>query len=324
MSLHKKWLAAVLTSVMIFSITGCASNGNSTKENNNTTEAIQTGNEAKTTLLAARDKLLAAESFQGSLKIDLAMSDDTGESSNVITTTDLTLFASPLLAKIDTMSTDGNEESPQSRVYIEEKDGVFTSYMENAGSWRKQEMDKSFIDYALDQYDPRSCFDAHVKAAYELKEAGTEKIGEVEAKKYEGIIPGASVQTVAYETGLFSFIGLGNLPGNYFVDIPDVKVCFWISSEGYPVKYSLDLTEVLQQFFDRTREEMVAAGENAPEKVTIAHYIVEGNSGQFGVAEAFEIPQEAKDAVNLNETDAEINGSVPEILPTESEQSISE
>lgn len=261
-------------------------------------------------LVEASKKLSGVKSFNATMKVELDMgpakdsaneeankeestNEETTkeESTNVVTTTDLSIFADPLKAKIETYSNDGKTDSPKSTVYIEEKDDAFTSYMQNGENWLTQIMEKDFIDYALSQYDPRVGFDAYSKAVYNVKEIGSEDIDGVKAKKYEGTLPGASIQTIAYQLGFFSYIGLGNLPPDYFVNLPDAKVTFWISPEGYPIKYSFDLTQILQLFFDKTGEQ--AGGEQA-QKVSVNKYLVEEVCTNIEKAEAFDFPEGAK------------------------------
>lgn len=323
----KKWLAIGLTGMMIFSAAGCSSTGKEAENNkpSETRSDLDGTLGTKDALYAGDEKLSASENYTGSLKIDFALQDDTGQSSSMVTTTELNLVQSPLLAMMKTTSIGGQSgdasanQEMTSTVYIEEKDGVFTSYMENNSLWQKIEAEEKFIDYVLNQYDPKASFHTYIQSVYEVRVAGTEEIDGIKATKYEGIIPGASLQTIAYERGLFTYVGAANLPGDYYITMPDVKMVFYISPEGYPIKYSIDLTEALQGFFDQAREELLQAGndvESVPAKTTVERYIIEGMAGNFGKASAIEIPEEARNATSI-ETDTPELTVPPTELPAE-------
>ena len=90
----------------------------------------------------------------------------------------------------------------------------------------------------------------------------SETVNGVEATRYDGVILGEDLSEVIAASGALSqldSLGMGEM-SDLFTGMGDLPVSLWIAKETYyPVKYEMDLTEMMQSILDKTLSEQLGA-----------------------------------------------------------------
>ncbi len=250
--------------------------------------------DAENILLQAQEKSESIQSMDYTMNVDMDLSSG-GQTVSMAMTGDASCFSDPMKMKM-TMTMDmGDLGSQDVDIYAEETDGKFVTYSGAAGSWVKQEVD------SLAQYDGMSSMKVYLDNAGSLKLDGEEELASGPAHKISAVISGDSMEEVLNASGVMDSM-MGQLGTEYidmikvmYSDMGDLPVTIWVNKEnGYPVKYEMDMTEMMSQMMNKLMEQMGDAAQGVT--VDVGKMVLSMEMNNINNATEFEIPQEARDA----------------------------
>ena len=291
MKICKKVIGVVMAMLMLFSMAACGSKGEGTPaESGKATpeEAVK----------AAQAKMQEVKSLESEMVIDRAMS--SGEQSLKIKTNINTItFEDPMKLKM-TMTMEANEELggvQKTEMYADEVDGNTTLYMNVMDTWYKQTIPAE----QLSQYDAQENMNTYLDSSLSLKEVGIEQVNGADATRYDGIISGDALKETMEKSGVLENFGpilesINIQAEEIYKDLKDISVSIWINAEGYSVKCEADMTDIMQSLMTKVME---ASGATEEQNINVDTMKVSITSKNFNNATDFEIPEEAKNAVEM-------------------------
>lgn len=129
-----------------------------------------------------------------------------------------------------------------------------------------------------------------------LQEAGEDIINEKKVVKYTGVIEGDAMEAVLQSSGMLAGLELSEALKDtdlnaIFNELEDVPISVWISEEGYPVRYDLDMKDLMSRLFemmaDQDRERFGDIEITCPKMQLVMDCF------NFNTVEDFEVPAEA-------------------------------
>lgn len=302
MKKNRRILAVLAALSLTVSLTACGGGGDTASNNGGEATAS-----AAETVAAAIEKLDGAKSVSMQMQQDMNMSiaySGQSQDMNMVTTMNMDLIQEPMKLK-GTMTIDVGEElggSQNVELYMMEEDGATNLYMNAAGQWTKQAIDTA----SMDQYDIKNTLDVYLDSASDFKEEGSEQVGGADATKYTGTIKGDNVTKVMEESGMLDSMGQvglsseqisGDALKELMSDLGDMSMTVWVDANGYPVQYSMDMTQMLSGIMNKAME---LAGESAQGiEISVPKAQVTISCSNFDGVEDFELPAEAKNATSV-------------------------
>ena len=277
-----KIAAVLLSGVMEFSFTACNKEDDEYAVNR-VSEALEIINEAES---MKSDMVMSYSMVMGEEKVDM------------FSWTYIEMFNSPAKIKMD-MSTEVLGQELLTQYYMEETEaGVYTMYYasEDMGTgWTKMVVDASYAEELTGNSE------YYLEYAENFKLIGEEDVEGENTEKFEGVIKSEDIKEVVSETNLDSIAGVEGVESELsalFDDLEDIPITIWISKEsGYPVKYTMDITQMMQSVIDNAfeMEESTEAIE-----LGIENAVIDIVYSDFNAVEEFEIPAEViENAVDL-------------------------
>lgn len=279
--------------VMMFALSAC----------NNGTAGTNEASVAEI-LAAADQKVAEATSMEADMTMDMDMvMSMEGQSYTLKTNTvmDMVMFNDPMKMKIDmTMNMDmgelgaGSDAQPmKAEMYIVGKDNNYNMYSNYGAGWTSQPLDMS----SLEQYNPKTNMEIYLKSADSFKAEGEETINDMKTTKYTGVIKGDAMEEVLNASGMLdnmNSIGM-DMEGLDFKalysDMGDMPISVWINEEGYPVRYEMDMAELMNKIYEKLVEQM--GEEAAGGQINCTKVQVSMNCFNYNNAADFEVPAEA-------------------------------
>ncbi|MEM1485596.1 hypothetical protein V6615_12065 [Oscillospiraceae bacterium PP1C4] len=163
-----------------------------------TLAACNGANKSAAEILAeAEKKVVEAKSMAGNMSLDMSMKMFMYEEKvtmDILSEMNTVVFQKPTKMYIDgytIMETMGQSMDMKSKIYVLEKDNIYTVYMNMAElGWMKEEMDMSL----LTQYNPQASIELYWSNTESFKEIGEETLeGNIKATKYNGAITGDAI-----------------------------------------------------------------------------------------------------------------------------------
>ena len=255
--MYKKLGALICALSFVFALSACGGTGG---------EAAKPEDPAKV-LTDAEKKIAEAKSMQADMTMDMDMTVEAdGQKQDVKTTTQMQMlmFNNPVKMKMDmTMkmdmgqqaAADGSQDIKMS-MYMLEKDGTYTMYTQNGDQWISQAVDSAMME----QYDPQSTMSLYLKSAGSFKADGEETINGEIAKKYTGVISNEALNEVMEASGVANSLSGMGAEGldltTLYKDMGDLPISLWINEAGYPVRYQMDMTEIMNKLYANMVEQM--------------------------------------------------------------------
>lgn len=230
---YKRISSLLASAIMVLSIGGCSTKDTVSKIISRTSEL---------------------ETYSGTvdLEAEISSQDKTmkyGMLSDISVKTDPFFAKVNLTTKTDDPNVGGEYES---QAYLTTVDGVNTAYAGYNGEWYKQIITTDDFKYSVSQYNPADNAVLFMQSATNVTNVGSEQFNGYTADKYEGTIAKGLIPDLMEATGSIALIGQ-NIDTTYYENTEDIKITFWVS-EGVIVGYSLDLTNVVNQLFDKLNE----------------------------------------------------------------------
>lgn len=293
MKFYKKLIGIVLTMILAFSVVACGGGGGGE------TPAAKDGQTPEEIIEAAQAKMREITSVESEMAMDMGMS--MGEESvNIKTSADMVTFTDPMKLKM-TMTMDMGEQLggvQKMEIYADEVDGNTTMYMSAMDSWYKQVVPSE----QLAEYDTQDNLITYLDNSTGLKEAGTEQVNGAEATKYEGVISGSKMKETLEASGALDDLqpmlaGTDLEASDIYEGLSDIKVNVCIDTEGYPVKYEMDMKDMMQGLMDKIAQ--ASGAEGAEQSISVDNFKISITSKNFNNATDFEIPEEAKNGTEM-------------------------
>ena len=173
-----------------------------------------------------------------------------------VTSADAVLSPLTMKAEMTTNMEEVMGESLTMTMYVKEDNG---SYMTAIGTpdasgtvaWETMTMDS--LD-ELAGLDGKASMDLYLSSGSGFAEGATEMVGDVEATRYDGVIPGAKLEEALAATGVLSqmeSLGLGDAT-TMFSEMGDLPMSIWVAKETYyPVKYEMDMAAMMQSILEK-------------------------------------------------------------------------
>lgn len=294
MKFFDKLISLAMVIVMMFSMAACGG-GNGGGEGGETPQE-STAPTPEEVVKAAENNMREATSIESNMTMDMAMTSD-GQTVNMKTNMDMISFTDPMKLKMD-MTMDMGEQlggTQTIQFYADETDGAMTMYMNMMGNWYKQNVPEE----QLAQYDTKENLSTYLDSSTGFTEAGTEQVNGEDATKYDGVITGSQMNEVLKASGALDDLepmlaGTDLDAATIYEDLPDIKMSIWINAEQYPVKYEMDMTDMMQGLMSK-----VMTTAQAEQEITVDAMKISMTNKNFNNAADFEIPEEAKNATQM-------------------------
>ena len=278
MKLRTRAAVMVLGGLMALSMTAC---GGTSKV------------DAQVKIQAAVDRINAVESMEATMLMEMDMS-VMGQSVESDTTATMSCFSDPIKLKMDMTTNMGELGAMSMSMYAQAEGSQCTTYLYDGTSWIVDTVDVGDVE----QYDAQQSMDLYLKSGTEYASLGTETVNGVTADKYSGIIRGDALEEVIRNSGasssLETSLGGGLTLGDLYSDLGDMPITVWIDQEtGYPVRYYMDMTDVMQSMMIKMLSGMGIEGEGL---MTISKLEITMDCYNFNAAADFTIPADALSA----------------------------
>lgn len=256
------------------------------------------GGNAADILAAASQKVSDAKSMEATMTMDMSMSmTAAGQTQDVdmSSTMEMVMFNDPMKLKIDgTVSTMGMEMPLN--MYGIEKDGEFTLYSNQTGTWTAQTLEAA----ALAQYDPQANLNLYLSNGESFKAGAEEDINGVKAIKYTGVIKGDSLEEAMRASGAmanldqFAAMGMELDFDALLSDMGDMAISVWVDADGFPVRYEMDMAGMMNALYTKLMEQLAdqAGGVDIGYEMTVSKMLVTMDCKNYDNATDFEIPEE--------------------------------
>ena len=298
MNMTKRIAAALTAMTLCFSLTACGGNGG------NAGGDAAKGKTPAEQVASAVEKLNAAKNFSLSMQQDIGMSMKMAEQSQDLTYAmdmDMDVFQSPKKAKgkvtIDMGDLGGKQET---EMYMKEADGEVFVYIGMNGQWVKQSADVE----GMEMYDIQDTMDLYLDNASDFKEAGSEQVNGAEATKISGVIKGDKLEEVLEESGIMNMVeqfvvadATEDTVEKILSSLGDMPMTVWVSAEGYPVQYEMDMTAMLSGVMESAMKAAGAAEQGVSMQVSNAK--ISMTCSNFDSAPDFELPAELENATDM-------------------------
>lgn len=273
MKFGRRAAALTLGGLLALSVTACGG----TTNKGNSAEKIQ----------AALEKINAIQSMDATMFMEMDMS-AMGQSIETDTTMNMSCFNDPMKLKADMTVSMGELGAVSMSVYAQQDGEQCSTYLYDGTSWTVQTME---ID-DLQQYDAQQSMDLYLESGVDYAYEGTEEINGMTTDKYSGVIRGDAMEEVMKASGatsnLESSLGSSVDLSNLYSDMEDMPITVWIDQEtGYPVRYYMDMTDVMQAMMTKMFSSMGAGS------ITIGKMQITMDCFNFDNVADFEIPAEA-------------------------------
>lgn len=289
MNLGKKAMAFVCGAMLLFAFSGCNSSANVQTQTN------QTDNITPEEMVAAViSNLENAESMKSLIvaESDMTTADTT---STGTTEAEVTTVYSPLGMEISTTS---NLEKNPLVTYVQEEDGMATTYMQYAGQWMKQSVETNIAMDSLQMYDTKENALLFLNAAKDWKEVSADENTVV----LEGTLLADSLKTLVEDTKSLQVMGMAGLTEEYYEGISDTTITLIVDSQTkMPMLYTVDLANTLEVLMNNVTSTFNSSdAQNPPQQTSVNQYTLSVELSNINEIKKVEIPQEVLDnAVDL-------------------------
>lgn len=283
----RKLMAAVLAVLLVASLAACGKKA-----------------DGKEALLKAQEELKKVTSLQYSIQLKTAFTVD-GQSVESSTTGVGKQVLSPMALEM-TMDMDvlgTNMKDVRLYAIPENDDMVVYMGMDVGGGrqWMKTVGNMAGIN--TKQYGAASTLSLYMENGINAKAAGTEKVQGHDATRYDCVIPNSVLTETLRETGMLDQVTNLGVEESALNGIGDMAYTVWLdNSSGLPVKYNMDMTQLLQKALDKIAE---SADEKA--EIKAVSYTMSFEISSYNDVSSIAVPQEVVDsAIDLT---AMMNGA---------------
>ena len=277
----KKFLKNVteiaLVVCMIFSSTACSKQ----EMSNATPEEV---------IKAAVQKMEQVDSFESETVIDeqISMGEESDSSKMIVNTVS---FQNPIKIKTE-MIMENRQEIQKTEMYIDKTEDSAKLYSNTEGRWYQRTLTEQELQGFLSEGDVTQ----YLGAVTKLENVATEQVNGKNTTKYSGMIVGEDIKKIGDGEMLEgAIINTDMTEQQLYEQIGDVPVFIYIDEQGYPVKFEIDLKNMMQTVCDISRQSISSEYEIF-NNMTIDTMTMTLTYQNINNATDFEIPQQAKEA----------------------------
>lgn len=299
MNFCKKIMMFVLFGMMSVAFSACGDEAISPKETAAPEETI-------TKVLSNLEQV---KSMQSIVKTQSDMT-TAGSDSNVSTETTVTTVYSPLNMKIESKSS--LSSSNVLVTYVDEVDGMATTYMEYAGQWMKQSLEPSIVLESLKMYDTKQNAISLLENAVDWQETDGDDTLDV----FQGVLPASILAEVVEDTKALQMTGMAGLTEEYYQGVLDTTITVTVDKQTLlPTSYTVDLSNTLETLMNNVSSTFGEGTEgNEPVKTIVNEYTLTVDCSDINETKKIEIPKETLDNAIDFERQIE-NASISEDIP---------
>lgn len=299
--MKRKFWALFLTAALALSVTACGSDSGAPAESSSQAEesAEAPAAEEEEAEVDPMEAALANMDTVNSMETKMVMNMDMVVSANgqeqsmeSVTTMDMAWFNDPLKIKME-MTVEAAGESTEMSVYGDEEDGTYMMYVYDGSSWQSQEVGKA----DLGEFDARENMLSSIGDGSIYKAEGEEQVDGKNAYKYSYVMTGEETKQAMLSSGALdsvSSLGLDQSQLDGMLDgLGDITTYVWIDAETlYPVKYEMDMTDVMDALMVSLVEAMGEQAEGLSMNVPKMEIVM--TCSNFDNVADFSVPDEAK------------------------------
>ena len=174
----KRLAALAAAGILAVSFTACSKEGNvaSSVSSSSSSSSAQGTSEATELLDKGKKANEALENYEGSVDLQFAFKNDSGESTADVQTAITDFQSSPLTKKIEITSQGNGQDLGTSQFYLKEEDGQKILFLNYEADWYKTKIDDEMLFYTLGQYDLKSITKIFLDAVSDVKTEGEEDV----------------------------------------------------------------------------------------------------------------------------------------------------
>ena len=293
--MKKQWkraTALVLAALMVLSLTAC---GGDKGSNGGTKKEASADEIIKTSLEKSKGIKSLDTEMKMVMKITAKAPNTADQSAAINMDVKMTMFNDPMKGKLDIAMDMGAQGKQNMTAYIQKDDGKNVMYVTDGNAWVKQTISEA----DLAQYDAADQVTSYMTSAQKFEKQGTEEINGKPTFKIQGILGGEMLKEAINSTGAVDQLAaMGVDKEEIYKDIKDLPVTIWIDQEtNYPVKYAMDMTEMMQGIYQKMMESLGDKTEGR--SITCDELSTVITCSNFNGATDFQIPQEALDAPSV-------------------------
>lgn len=235
---------------------------------------------------------LSIDNCEASMKMNFEMGQaDTADTYKISMNSDIKMMVSPEYKAAITMAMDMGELGTYDvDTYIVKEGDAYWTYMYSSDTWMKQAIEADAIDEELKNYSDQVNMDLYIKNMKNFSLVGEETVEGKETYKIDGSISGEAIQEILDQSELSDYAG-ADTDGVDYSTLGSLTVSVWIGKDDFrPVKIYMDMTEMMGKLMDSQ-----GAG------ITVPSCTMEFIYTGFGTVTDITLPEEAKDAISLDD-----------------------
>ena len=278
----KRLMGTALVVCMLFSATACSEQ----QMSNATPEEV---------IKAAAQKMEKVNSFESEMVIDEQMSLG-GESDGSKMIFNIVSFQKPIKRKMETIM-ENRQEIQTIEMYIDKTGNSAKLYSNDKGSWYQRTLTEEELKAFFSEGDVTQ----YLGAVTKLENVATEQVNGKNTTKYSGVIVGEDIKKIGDGEMLEGAITYTDMTEQeLYEQIGDVPVFIYIDEQGYPIKFEIDLKNMMQTVWDISRQSISSEFEVFND-MTIDTMTMTLTYQNINNATDFEIPQQAKEAEEVKQ-----------------------
>lgn len=251
------------------------------------------GEDPAAVIQSALEKLNAAESLEADVQLELGLS-VVGISVEAQGDGSLSYFSDPMKLKAEMEVSMGALGSNAMNLYAVQEGDRCATYTWNGSDWTAGSVEAD----ELRQYDAKASMGVFLEYGEDFVRTGREEINGALADQYTGVIRGEALKEVldtSAVTGSMEALS-GELDGDgRYDELGEASVRVWVDREsGYPVRYNVDMTAVLQALMERSMKDSAGEGDmDLTGMASVDKAVVTMDCRSFNAAADFTVPEEA-------------------------------
>lgn len=200
-----------------------------------------------------------------------------------------TVFLSPLKMKTNVTAYEDGIITQRAETYVVQENGLYVLYSNASGFWQSQTLTESEFGALMTEESSGLMAEGFTKA-------GDELLNGIQTTKYIGKISSRSALEGAGLADMIKEISGIDVSEQelkaIYAGFDDISVSVWISSDGYPVRYQIDMTNILNRLLQELLKSY--SDEALPFEISFSEYISTVDYLNFNRAADFTVPAEAK------------------------------
>lgn len=247
----KKGAVAALALALMLGLSACGSSADK--------------NDPDAVLQRAQENLSKVNSMSYDMKTTMEMT-VMGQTAQMDMSITADYIMEPIAMKMDMKMDMGMGEAIDVTMYMVEEAGGYVSYTYMDVGFGPIWMKENLIGLEeMQQYDAQESIDMYISSGIDFQDSGTETIDGVQAKRYDGIISREYMSEVLEMSGVaeqFASVGMSSQDvKNMLAEaVETMPVSIWVDTKNeLPIKYEMDMTELMQRLIDAMLKEMDGA-----------------------------------------------------------------